>query len=194
MNIISIFKINNEKSLAFLVPNVKNKFNYSYKPTEKLHKFDKITVFFKGDKEIEIASDMAYLILETFKLTLIDAIDNKIIVPKEIGVGKAGYYHNLDHKKKYAERFLESSSYSVWAKKNIQTWIYNKNNKIYLEIFPAYPWFYDEPMEGNNHIPFDEFIKTYQPIAVEEIDLATAQKWIEQCNEILDTIADEDNS
>lgn len=194
MNIINTFKINKEKSLELLVPSLENKFNYSYEPMEKLHKFDKVAVIFKENEEIEISSDMVYLVLETFKLTLIDALNNKITIPKEINVGEMGYYHNLDHKKQYSERFLDSSSYSIWAKKNIQTWMYNKNNKIYLEIFPEYPWFYDEPLESNRYIPFDEFIKTYKAIAIEEIDYTTAQKWLEQCNAILDTIADKDNS
>ncbi len=198
MNIITIFKINDEKYFELLVPDVTNKFNYSYEPTEKLHKFDKITVAFKEskkNKEFEVSGDMAYLILETFQFSLKNALDNKTILPNIINAGEVGYYYNIDlSKEEYSEELLDFSRCSLWSGKDIQTWMYNKNNKIYLEISPAYPWFYNEPTDDDNYIPFDEFIKMYKPIAVEEIDPATAQKWLEQCNEILNTIADQDHS
>lgn len=198
MNLIQKLVINSNKSIDVVIPPVKDKFNYYFKPTNKLHKFDEIiVVLHKENQEIIIGSDMAKIIVNTPKQVFEYALENGLPLPDNITVGRLGYYYNnYLYKENEEEDFLDFSYGSLWSGKNIQTWMYTSNNKIYLEVAPVYPWIWDEPgtVTDPNYITFDEFMKTYKPIAVEEIDRTTVQKWIEQCDEILDTIADQDNS
>ncbi len=40
-----------------------------------------------------------------------------------------------------------------------RTWIYNQDDKIYIEISPEYRWDYNDPEEGKSFESFEHFIK-----------------------------------
>ncbi len=187
MNLIQELKINNNCSIKILVPNLKDKFNYYYEATEKLHMFDKVTIILKeGNKEVIIFNDILMEGIIRLENRLKSALNNELDLPAFVDIGNLGYYYNTDTKN--GQDSLEYSKYWLWSTQGPQTWSYNKDNKIYLEIVPTYSWLFSDAKEGDNYITFDAFMKTYKPIAVEEIDRATVQKWIEQCKEILNTM------
>jgi hypothetical protein len=188
MNLIKEFKINQYSSIKILIPDLKDKFNYYYEPIKKLHMFDEVTaVFEKETQQTSLIIDNVNIVIHNFKEALEYALDNKIVLPDFIKAGELGFYYNIDI---YNEK-TESVDYSyfwLWSIRGTQTWLYNQNNKIYLEIGPSYPWLFVEPKKSDNYITFDEFMKTYKPIIIEEIDSAIVQKWLEQCNEILNNM------
>lgn len=188
MNIINIFKINDKKSLKILIPDFKNKFNYYYKQTKKLHMFDEVTVALTiKNKQYILKVDVLDFVTHKFKNLLYKTLNNPIQLPDNIEIGNLGFYYNAEY---YNENYdnINFSNFWLWSGQNIQTWLYNKNNKIYLEISPSYPWLFSDEKEEKGYVTFDEFMKTYKPVALEEIDRAIAQEWLKQCDEILNSM------
>ena len=76
----------------------------------------------------------------------------------------------------------------MWDGNKFDTWLYNQNDKIYLEITPIYTWLFRKPKKGDGFIPFDQWIKDYKPLALIEIDKATAQQWLDQAGQLMQEI------
>jgi len=178
------FILNEEKKIVVKIPDIKSKFNYYYEPSEKLHKFDEVTVFFvTKDCEIEIFKDSLDDFIVPFYRLLKKAIANNLELPREIEEGKAGEMLN-DYLNERSTLDLKP----FWlcsSLKNNDTLLYTKNNKIYMEVTPLYPWTFIEPKSEDNYISFDEFMKSYKPDAVEPILHVIACEWLAQCLEII---------
>ena len=138
------FILSSDEILTIEIPDVSMKYNYYYEPTEKLHKFDEVTVFFstKGN-QVEIYKDILDDFITPFHRFLEKAIAHDLDLPHEIVEGEAGkilnYYLN--------ERSVVDLK-SFWlcsSLKNNDTLMYSKNSKIYIEIAPMYPWTFLEP-------------------------------------------------
>jgi hypothetical protein len=189
MKTIKRLIIDKNKSIEILVPDVVNKSNYYYKPTEELHKFDEVTVVLREkDTTITISIDLADVIFESLKNMLQNVcMDNQVLLPDNIQIGELGYYYNKDMKDEVD--LIDYSNFAVWSggvsKGKYTTWLYKKDNGMYFEISPNYPWLYAEPDESSNYIPFDQFMKTYKPILVIELDRSLIEKWLDNCNGIL---------
>lgn len=81
-------------------------------------------------------------------------------------------------------------SYCLWSTNSTigtDTWIYNIDSKIFIEVSQTYRWHFDDPV-GLNHITYDQFIAEYKPIDVLEIDNSTAKEWLKICEEILNNL------
>ena len=77
----------------------------------------------------------------------------------------------------------------MWSSpNNVQTWLYNVNGKIYLEISSAYPWLFSDPDEGDLYVSFDEYTENCKPIAIVELQETLILAWIDQCHAILQKI------
>lgn len=188
MKLISELIINKTDLIKILVPKFEYKYNYFYKPTESLHICDQITIVFqKGDTQIELAKNMLDILFEVFKETLNKVINNQLILPKEYEVGKVGYAFNICVEN---ENENDGCFYSIPSafcnNETTKTWLYNKDNKIYLEISPLYPWLYREPRSCEKYVSFEEYIKTYSPFAVYEISSKKTIEWLAQCNLIVE--------
>jgi hypothetical protein len=191
MIVLQKLKINLDKSIDILTPYVEDKFNTYYQPTETLNRFDEIFFILKdkNDKTI-LVSEIVELIMYDTKKKLEEALKNEIILPNDINIGELGYNYNIVTYNENNEKF-NLTKFILWSdgltRTNLRTFIYNKDNKTYLEIAPVYPWIWDEPgtVTDIDYITFDEFMKAYKPITVAEIDSVTAQKWLQQCDEIL---------
>lgn len=191
MILLQKLKINLDKSIDILMPYVEDKFNTYYQPTETLNKFDEIFFILKDkNDETTLVSEIVELIMYDTKQKLEEALKNEIILPNDIKIGELGYNYNIVTYNETNEKF-NLTNFVLWSggltRTNLRTFIYNRDEKIYLEVAPIYPLIWEEPSEDNN-VAFNEFMKTYKPIVVEEISQATIKKWIEQCDEILDTM------
>lgn len=196
MNLIKEFKINQYSSIKILIPDLQDKFNYYYKPIKKLHMFDEVTVVFEnGTQQTNLIMDNANIVLHNFKEALEYSLNNKIVLPDFIKTGNLGFYYNIDMYNEQPES-VDYSYFWLWSIRGVQSWIYNQNNKIYLEIGFSYPWLFVEPKQSDHYISFDEFMNEYKPIIIEEIDRDIVEKWLEQCNEIFNnmiTVDSKDN-
>ncbi len=185
MKTIEKFVINKSSSIEILVPELADKFNYYYQPTKELNKFDEVIVVFKDDqKEVVVGSDMADLVFGNLKDILVSVLEDEKELISDINIGKVGYHYNIDTKKLSSD-LTDYAEYSLWSGKLLPTWLYKKNKKIYLEISPKYPWLFEEPKKGEAFISFEEFMRSYKSIAVEEIDKAVAREWLSKCDKII---------
>jgi hypothetical protein len=180
--------INNNCYIDALIPELSDKNNSYCEPTEKLHIFDFITVIYHdGSNELVLLEDVAEFIVEMLKNSLQSAFIGKQILPSHIDLGKASLSFSLDEQSDNDE--IDYTIFWLWSSPTrVQTWLYTRDNKIYLEISSTYPWLFVDPEPSENYYSFDEYIKNYKPIAVYEISRETAQQWLEQCNTMLDTM------
>lgn len=85
--------------------------------------------------------------------------------------------------------------YKLWTasgtKSHTITWLYNDHaGAIIFEVTPEYRWeFEEEGMEKDeNYISYEEWIKSYKPIAIRKISPEVARQWIKTADEIVKKI------
>lgn len=179
-----------------IVINDENKINtYGYK-SNGLHVFDEVKVrYAENGKAIDLISDNVQYALDSFSHSLEMAHNSELSLDESLAVGEVGYFFS---EKKYLDiqKYNESeekkdifSSYWVWSSSdNIQTWVYNINHKIYLEISMTYPWLFSDPQKDELYVSFDEYKDNYKPILIIELKKALVTKWIQQCQDLLDKL------
>ena len=196
MNIFEKFIINENQSIDILLPDVEDRTNSWYRSTQNLHKFDFISAALKQENiSVVIVTEVA----EEMFISLADRLEyvlaKKEELPDQIRIGEVGYRYHVDSRIEHEKSIDDYCKFTVWSggfsEPRFHTWLYKKNNTIYFEISPEYPWLSTDPTEEEKldiYISFDQFMKTYKPILVVEIDKAIAQKWLDSCRRILDDL------
>jgi len=182
-------------SIGIKVPNITEKVNYFYEPTEKLHKFDEVTVYLnQGNVSTLIARDVVQDIIVSLWESLYKSLHFKRELPLQIVEGKVGYCHNKDtymlhctaddEIKNYKEKY-NCSLYNVWSSNlKIETWMYSKKGTIYLEISPTYPLFYSEDFVQDDTV-FEKYLASYKPLFFVEISHDQAEEWLKKSEKII---------
>ncbi len=184
MNIIASFKIDKDDSIEVLIPNFIDKENYYYQPVQELHMFDIVTVEYRTKTaSIILKKDSVSEIFICLRNTLELLAKRNLNLPKNFNQQSIGYQWNIDTDKDNFE--IDYSHYWLFSTRGIQTWVYNKNKKIYLEISPSYRWHYVEPLENEKVVSFSKFMEKYKPLAVYELTEETIKKWAETADYIL---------
>lgn len=185
MKSLITFRISKLQNIQIVI-NEQNKINtYGYK-TEKLHVFDEVEAeYIYGNRTIILAKDIAQHIITTFSTALEKSLENKLSLDTSFTIGKMGYffskkmYINTQKSEKRNDIFADSWVWSL--PDNIQTWLYNLDNKIYLEISQTYPWIFSDPEKNETYLSFDKYTNNYQPILILELQKSVIQAWIKQC-------------
>ena len=145
MQIIEKFKLSDDVTFELLVPPVEEKYNYFYKETPvELNKFDEVTVFLNvnGVKTI-IMVDIIQCVIRNLRFYLTKALQNECILPSKIPLGSLMTFYNRDNYRHYWQDenlpYTDTANYSslwLWSmlSPGMQSWIYNRDHKIYLEI------------------------------------------------------------
>jgi hypothetical protein len=186
------FKISESQNIEIVIDK-QNKVNiYGYQVVG-LHIFDEVEVQYIHDGEaITLARDIIREIINTFVVTLEKALKKELLLEEVFIVGKVGYFFNkitYTNTNELKEKNDIFSEYWVWSSpKNVQTWLYNVDGKIYLEISPTYPWLFLDPDEDELYTSFDDYMKNYKPIAIVELQETLVRTWINQCHMILEKI------
>lgn len=182
------FILNAEKKLTIEIPDASVKYNYYYDVTEMLNKYDEVAVYYLcNNTRIEIYKDIIDEFLTVFRAKLKKTLSNSLSLPDRISAGQAGEVINyiLNDRSTY-----DLDSYWVCSSStNKLTLIYNKNNNIYIEIVPMYPWTYVEPKPEEDYITFEKFMENYKPYVLEIIPYEVADRWLNTCEEIFKQIA-----
>jgi len=181
------FVLDNKTKILISIPDLQLKFNYYYEPTEKLHKFDEAKVcFVSKQNEILLCQDILDHIIQTMHVRLKKASTNNLLLPERL---KAGYVGAELNKMLNGISDLNLNPFWMWsALGEVQTLLYNYDNKIYLEIVPTFPDSFDDNSDKPLSELFKEFMKTYKPYFVTEIPIETAQQWLEQSEQIIQMI------
>ena len=182
-----LFRINNKQYIKIIVACPDQIFS---------HRFDPVTILFYSDKKKYILSEHDHLgpEIETLNWFFKAIINDDLELPKEI-VEDLGYLYNEEiyHKSIRPEGINKKGIhyYLMLDGNKNTTWLYTKNNLIFLQITPSYLWHYSDPEEHEKFIPYDEFIKNYKSCLTVEIKKETMAEWATQSDEIIKSIRDE---
>lgn len=182
------FKLNSNQSIKFILPCKK----------EEVFLTDEININFCNDKIIYsiYEHDCISYSLRKFINSLKDAINTQLQLHESIQQNIGFLWHNYLHSdggSKFVEIEYEGQTfwigerYLLWTTKKINTWLYNKNEKIILELTPSYPWHFADPEDvGTEYFTFAHFINEYKSILIVEIDKCIAINWLAQAEELLE--------
>lgn len=120
-------------------------------------------------------------------------IDNKLGMPDslpELEIGKLSNdsYQDLDDGLVYEEGNWIGTKYNVWSSNYYETWLYNKNGEIYLQVTPVYKWHFSEAKSKDNFSSYSQFVKEYKIIYKTKIERDNAIQWLNKCKEIIKII------
>lgn len=127
------------------------------------NKFDNVTVFFEDNHGKQcVFKD----VIQEAIITLYNGVKNQVELYSDMEVGNLGEAWNIwtNNLADMAEDDEEDifSNYWMWSTRDFQTWIYRKNEKLYIEISPSYRWHYVEPTEDEKITSFSEFLEHYR--------------------------------
>lgn len=86
-------------------------------------------------------------------------------------------------------RDFPADEFFVWStptEVGTETYIYNVDNEIYLEICPLYKWNCDSPDDEDEYQTFEEFLHDYQMIDLIHIERDTALQCQKKLHELLE--------
>ncbi len=189
MKILVTFLITESRNVQIVIDG-QNKINtYGYNSHE-LHIFDEVEVrYMNKGTPIVLAKDIIQHVVTSFCVALEKAMKKELTLDDSLYVGDLSclfskkIYTSTNESEKKDDIFPQ---YWVWSSPdNTQTWLYNVDNKIYLEISKTYPWLFSEPEENEHYISFDKYINNYQSIACIQLQETRIRSWIDQCQDIL---------
>jgi hypothetical protein len=188
MILLSHFTIDNNCYLDMLIPKPPHKENYYYKPTQKLHIFDIASVTYDDASiNLMLVEDSVELITLLLRNNLKNALLEMQILPPHIQLGMASLSLSIDTLNDNFD--VEYNAFWLWSSiSKIQTWLYTKDGKIYLEISSSYPWLFVDPEPSDNFYSFEQYLANYKPIALHEISKETAGQWIKQSEVLLQSM------
>ncbi len=186
----------NEKKTIINLPIHENCFfeiNIPRHNLQNLYPYDLIKIiFFCNEKEYIVFNDFALFAIQALQCCVKEIMKNKFqlhnSITKDIGYVWNEYLHaDITNKSKFIreDNFWVGNKHHVWEGPGTATWLYQKNNKIYLEINSFYPWHFSDPEPGENYISYEEFMQNYEPYAIIELDKETIKQWLEQTEELL---------
>ena len=112
-------------------------------------------------------------------------------LPDRVTAGNVGYYMNMYREHRTHNLEIVNQFRIWWSKQDIQTLLYNANNRIYLEIVPIYPWHLEIPKTDDEYEPFDAFMQRYAPYVVTEVPRENVIAWRDKCYNLLKDIIGE---
>ncbi len=189
MKSLLTFELSESQSIQIFIDE-QNKTNvYGYE-TAGLHVFDEIEVqYIHGDQVVVLAQDSVGEVLTVFAAALEKVVKNQLPLDNSFTVGEVSYYlsYKTMHEDQSEKKEDVFSQYWVWSMPGeAQTWLYNRDNTIYLEISSIYPrLFSDSPQDC---ISFSEYATSYKPIVIIELHKERVQSCIHQCRALLETI------
>jgi len=192
----TIFRINEQQYLE-LINHCPEK-NHFYR-------FDECELSFVNTEEkFIIFQDVLMDCIDMFKFLLPKSLKDALILPESIKLDIGFLWNeylnepsntNLEMVAVENSREWIGLRYLLWSpgkKINVATWLYNKNDTIYLEITPVYPWHFRDAEQDEKFIPYDEWIKNYKPLIISEITKDTTEQWLSKTEKIIQEITKAD--
>lgn len=192
MNIIAELFVESGIYFTIEVPDFSKKLNPYYEPTPKLHKFDEVSVSLTIDNASHLVMhDIIQVIVCPLYHFLKRSMAHKIPLPSSVTPGTLGSLYNRNYYDNYwknntgkSSAIIDYKQFWLWSAHNLmQSWMYNHNNKIYLEIGEAYSL-----LPQKNDKAFEEHMSQYKPLLFVEIPQNIAEEWLQKCEKIMHDI------
>ena len=186
------------------------------KPLKQLFRYDKVIITYndiQGKMYTLFEDDFIIVALDILRSRLQESFSGKLKLHKSI-TKDIGYLWNKDIGRMNNEyiqnekirftyitspegtKYWVGEKYCVWSSQNASFWIYEKEENIYLEITPHYPWDsipIKEAKKDPLYISFQAFMKTYNPLVVTIIDRKMLIEWQEKLETIIPLIEANDS-
>jgi|GEM_PF-4787059 len=192
MKIIQEFPITSDIGLQIVIPDVQDKFNYYYEPTEVLHKFDEVSVILTLHGEsYTVITDIVQVIICNLYHSLKRTLLHKNALPFCIPIGSLNVAFSDDYYRNYwreeglpRKDIVDYHQFWLWSTPNdMQSWMYNRDDAIYLEIGKMY--IIPEDQEQPNDDEFQNYMAHYKPLLCAKISHEIAHDWLEKCKKII---------
>lgn len=191
MNLI-IFKINETSALALEYPQI----------LVKAFRYDEISIFLNQNNQNKFVLYKDFFIagLRDLERVVSNALMGKLIY-KENGTD-IGFLWNEEMDGKDLPMTIDAEGNKFWVGQKfilfdspepITTWLFEKDKKYWIELTPVYPWHHRDPKESENFVSYEEFMKTYKPIALFEVSRETLEEWLKRVQELLKIVEGNDN-
>jgi len=179
------FQISQEVSITF----------FTYVPEEKLHLYSSAYVSlqrsFMPDLMISREKDV-FCPMDDFLYKLLAITEGELELHPALVNNCIGSMYNNFYQKSLQEFADEDGcwiggKHLLWINpdNNVVTLVYSCDKKFFFEMSPSYPWKSDYvPQPGDGYIPYDEYMKTYEPIAILEFARESALQWIDHINKL----------
>ena len=169
-------------NIRITVPDTANKENIAGNSTSQLHALDIATAEYIGQKTcITLYTDTIGNLTYFLYIALVRSIAEVLTIPHTVDPGTIGRFINI----------LDNRVCDVWIRRAVRTMLYNRDNSIYLEIIPLYPWRTVEPKSHEHYIPFSTFLQQYEAYVIHSLTWEVAIQWRDTCYDILCRIGDE---
>jgi hypothetical protein len=85
--------------------------------------------------------------------------------------------------------------YAVWGPGHAEmAWLYEKDERFFLEITPVYPWIFQEGAHlQEGYVPFEEYIQDYKTTVIIELETSAIDALVDQVDELLAIMRDNDD-
>jgi len=158
-----------------------------------LRKTDDSDIILYGDGPLfSVIDELCYVLEEVIKGTL--ELHHRY---REKGIGYMCNEHIWNKLESSDENngLWAGTRYKLWGtgKGNSSTWLYTIDGKIFLDVSPYAPyapWDFDNEQEEQKYrsAGYEEYMKTYKPIAIFELSRETVQQWFDYSKSILKTM------
>jgi hypothetical protein len=199
MQVIESFIVDKDIFLKVVIPDFNEKINYFYEPTDKLNKFDEASVILSmNEANTTIVVDALQDIMCSFCYYLKKTLNDELPLPVQVPLGALNDFYNRE---RYQDRWqdedfpsaltLDCPQFWLWSTAGLlQSWMYNYDGKIYLEIGASYPNLYDEDAQRDDK-KFEEYMDHYKPLLFVEVPHDVARAWLEKGEKIMRQIDSE---
>ncbi|UWV46608.1 MULTISPECIES: hypothetical protein [Acetivibrio] len=185
----------------------RTKFIKIYLPCEKknIKPFDIISIkYLKDQIEYDLyVDDFATEAIQILKNLLKKALNFDLQIQRKYIDKGIGYYYNIyanelwttDDENVIQSLVDPSQNFSLWSTPThigIETFMYNIDDKIYIEISPIYKWNCDYPENESEYETFDNFLNNYKPIDIVSIDRSVAERWLDFCCDMIKIFKEND--
>ena len=168
---------------------------------EDIKPFDIVSIeYIKEQIEYDLyVDDFATEAITSLKNQLKKALNFELHIQNEYINKGIGYYYNIYVNKLWttdAQSLVDpSQNFSLWSTPThigIETFMYNIDDKIYIEISPIYKWNCDYPENESEYETFDNFLNNYKPIDIVSIDRSVAERWLDFCCDMIKIFKEND--
>lgn len=176
MNNEIIFVINEQERIQVFLPCA----------LDDIFRYDDIRVEYVKDnscKHTIYVNDHIIEFVGVLNAALSDALSGRAkldeSIKEDLGLG---WNQFLDDDNYSAKPEWAGRQYLLWCPRDVSSWLYEKNDKIFLELTPTYRWHSMDPTseEREEYITFKQFMKSYKSYIITELSVDTIREWLTQ--------------
>jgi hypothetical protein len=204
---ISKEKSLDDKKIVFRVSEDRSFTIHVSDPIEDIFRYDEVEIQYKGPEGKIRVFNNDFLICALWALDgLEDLLAGKLklhpSIKQDIGCVWNEYLHSIEDESGFEfepdgdgrPRWVGQKFLAWGASRSTSTWIYEQDNRFFIEIAPTYKWHFSDPTpeEQDEYVSHETFIKNYKPLAIIELDKYTAQEWLDQAKSLLKLVKSND--